>query len=284
MSEGHNVIKDFVREVKLGTENLLSVAKEVNDDGEKLTTIAMQNRQLQPEPPREAALARSPKRAHTFHEAAGLGEYLGKYGGNNTVVLADVRARKMEVVLDESAIDGFEVLDLIPRIHPLFLAWYGLKEHQVEIKVLAQFLLEHRREITDPDPMTLLADFSQLRGTSKITTESGTVTAKNHHCLNGVMVETTIKGVNNKELVELPNSITVKAPLYLGTEPQDFTFDLTLRVDPNNNEIVAKLTSADLEEAEVNAFEEMMQTIREQIAGIAIFGSVEHSEWRTLPG
>jgi len=283
MSEGQNVIKDFVREVKLGTENLLSVAREVNDDGEKLTTIAMQNRELQPEPPREAALARSPKRAHFFHEAGGFGTYLSKYGGNNTVVLADVGARKMEAVLNEYALDGFEVLYLQPRIHPLFHAWYNLKEHPVEIKVLAQFLLEHRREITDPDPMTLLADFSQLRGTSKITTESGMVTAKNHHCLNGVMVETTIKGASNKELVELPNSITVRAPLYLGTEPRGFTFDLTLRVDPNNNEIVAKLSSADLCDAEVKAFEEMMHTIQEQIAGIVTFGSVEYSDWRTLP-
>lgn len=293
MDEEKNVIQEFLREVKLGTENILSVAKEVSEEGEKLTTIALQNRQLQPEPPAEPALARSPKRSHVFHDALGCGRYLARYGGANTIVLADVGHRRMVAVLDETETHGFETIRMEPRVHPLFAGWYELCDKTSKVQNLAQYLLEHRREIVAPDAMTLLADFSQLRGTAKITTEVGTMTARKHHCINGLMVETTIQGENQKDLVELPDSITVEAPLYLGTAPLQFTFDLTLRVDPETHDILAKLTSCDLAAAEVAAFAEMMDQIETYLATLRLgtdgqlnpdgpvvtYGSVQYESW-----
>lgn len=278
MSAPTNKLADFLREVAKGEENALQVSRQMmkgDDDKEhEVVVVAMQNRKLQPEAPDAPERAETPPRAHQFHNTVGLKAYLEAFGDENTVVFADVPNQRMQVVLDETADDGVEVLFMQPQVHPLFAPWVELLEAGfLPLADFALFILEHRRTVAGTGDQTreLALVFSQVRMSKHVEVQSGFgLTA-----VNGIMVEHNIEGQKKRQPVQIPESITLECPIYVGTEPRQITVDLT--VTAAGDQVVVKASAADLLDAQVAAFEEMLAQLEgvkgQQVLGRASFGA-----------
>jgi len=85
----------FIRDVAEGDEHVLEITQQMldpngNDDGQpKKVTFQMQKRKLQPEPSPLPRRQESPPRGHVFYDTEGFCAYVQKYGGENTVIMAD---------------------------------------------------------------------------------------------------------------------------------------------------------------------------------------------------
>jgi len=264
----------FLRKVAEGKENALEIVKEVLEDGKEKVTIALQNRVLQPEPPLKPERADSPKRAHEFHDVDGLISYLERYKTENTVVFGDANSGRISVVLDEEASLGFEVLYLSPALHPLFKPWASLiAKGALDITEFAEFLLQNRRVIVEPNARELVLNFSQVRASIRTTVRKGRGTK----AINGVMVESEIQGEGSSEPIDLPETITIETPLYVNTVPREMELDLL--VASEGEKVVVLLGSAMVEEAKYKAFEEMLASVSNVEDVTTAFGNPGHAAW-----
>ena len=242
-------------------------------------TVAVQNRTLQPEPKPAPRRAPSLAREHTFYDVESLGRYLGKYKTEDTVVTADVKRLIFKAVLNEVAQQGREALYLHCRHHPLFVPWAELLDcGQVPVGQLLTVIAANRRAISEPEPKELLLTLSQLRGATKVALDVGTPQA-NRPCINGLVVTSE---VSTAHYVEIPESITVEAPLFIGRPPVVVILDLVLQV-ANENTVTVTVTSSDLERLKVSEFEDMLVQLNEVPGIIVGMGSLEYREWLHLP-
>lgn len=272
-------IEDFLRSVQKGQENVLEVVEAMTGDGQKMAVLALQNRQLQPEPPDPPQRRESPRRAHAFHDVEGFAAYLAKYKTADTVVLADTAGLAIRAVLDERAKDGFEILVLSPAIHPLFRPWQALLEPDTDplrIAEFAEFVMTNRRAVVAPDPRELVLMLSQVKASKKITIDRG----RGMRSLNGVMIETVIQGQDKTEFVDLPDSLTIRVPLFVRTSPLQIEVDLLALA--GDGDVFMRAVSADVDQAKVEAFEEMCQAVA-AIEGVVVgTGSPNHCAWDYL--
>lgn len=260
MAAGAGMIGQLLRAVRPGQENIIDLVAEQLADGTPHKRVTLGQRTLQAEAPKPPQRAESPRRAHRFADLAGFVAYLRKYKSTegDTVVLADVGNQTIAATLDEKAVSGFEVVTLKPAVHPLFAPWADLLEAgQIEIGKFAEFLLANRRVVSSPDGMELVATFSQVRASVNTTIKRGI----GNKSINGVMVTVEIAGESKAQPVDLPNSITIQAPLFVGTSEQDIEIDLLL-TSPSAGVIAVTLTSAGVLEARVAAFLDMLEAIR----------------------
>jgi hypothetical protein len=137
--------------------------------------------------------------------------------------------------------------------------------------------MEHRRAIAFPDGRELAMVFSQVKMSKAIQMHSGV----GKKSLNGVMVEMEISGERKGVPVELPETIKVHLPLFVGTEPQDIEIDLL--VTNRGEDVIVYATAADVEEQRINAFNQMVEMIREQTGHLVGLGQVQNREWNTVP-
>ena len=270
-------IAEFIREVLPGEENTISIAKDTDDEtGSKVTTIALQNRKLQPEPPAPPQKAESPRRAHSFHDIAGFCDYLKKYKTKDTVVLADVEACKMQAIMDESRSTGFEIVTLTPAIHPMFQPWKGVLGRPLEITSFAEFIMQNRRQIFEPDGREMALLFSQVRASTTMTVNRGV----GRRSINGVMIETVIQGDRKNELVELPDSITIQVPLFVSTKPQNIEIDLLVLARGEGLTVTA--SSALVLDAMTASFMEMLDEVKFLDGVVCSTGKAAHEPWKYL--
>ena len=68
------------------------------------------------------------------------------------------------------------------------------------------------------------------------------------NAINGVMVTTTIKGADSTNFGELPDTIVLDLPIYVGTQPTKIEIDLTLSARPGEG-VYITLSAGDLLEA-----------------------------------
>lgn len=267
-------IADFLRTVPKGNENAIELSELGLSDGGKARVVALQNRQLQPEPPIAPDRAESPRRQHIFHDVEGFGRYLEAYKSKHTVVLADVPNVTIHAVLDETAENGFEVVTLQPQTHPLFAPWQKLLANEaVDILSFARFVLQHRRSIIKPDGLETALLFGQVRAASKVTLQKGV----GKKSVNGLVVETEIQSDRQAEPVDLPDTLTIRCPLYVGTPAVDLEIDLLTAVIADSVAVI--VSSSHVLEAEVEAFAGMVSALGE-IEGIVVgLGRPEHDSW-----
>jgi hypothetical protein len=284
------VLAEFIRQVREGYENSIAISGGVARDADGTPTgevrvVALQNRKLQPEPPEAPQRAESPRRAHVFHDAAGLAAYLEKYRTESTVVLADVPERAIRVVLDERAADGFEMLHLEPQIHPLFKPWQNLMDRSADgddigLKELAEFILLNRRSITAPDGKALAVMFSQVRASTTVTLQQG----RGRKAVNGIMMTTEIQGQTSTEPADLPDTITINVPLFVGGFVESLEVDILVSAADGGSRLVATVSSPQVEEAMVRAFEVMVADLK-ALPGVTVaLGSPAHRGWEYLTG
>lgn len=276
-------VKSLLRNLGLHEETVLDVIRETTTDAEGKAIPRMRlevlRRDIQPEDQRPPVRAESPRRCHEFNDFEGFAAYLKKYGGENTVVLANAVTQVVSAVLDEKAAKGFEVVTLRPQLHPLLVPWSGIFGKKIPMAALVEFLLTWRRSVAIPGGKELAMMLSQVRAATRITLQQG----RGNHSINGLKVETDIMGEKGQDLTDLPDMIELLVPVYVGTSEQSIEVDLTLSAPPSQPEgIIALLTSADFETAKVTAFEEMVQKLRSCETYTVGLGSPAHRPWEYL--
>ena len=272
----------FLRSVPQGQENALQIIKEALPEGGEKTTIALQNRQLQPELPLESKLARSPRRAHTFHTVAATAAYINAYGSVNTVVLADVTARQATIVLNEVNELGFEVLTFTPAPHPLFQRWEKVLDATSALSAFVRFVLFNRAQVIEPEGRQFALLLSQLRISKDVRIYQG----MGAESINGLTVTTKVEGTERTERVSLPDQITVLLPLFVNTQPQPITLDLTLDAGGKDDEVCIHVAAPDLLDALCLVFQDMVEELaaactvaKPEVVGL---GSITHKPWSVV--
>lgn len=273
-------LSEFLEGVNVGEVTALDVTGEPGD--RKLT---ISSRKLNPEAPRAPDRAESPARAHVLHSAESLADYIRRYGSSKSVVLADVGGEAIYATLDETARGGFERVVMRPAIHPLWAPWAAKAGLTTKIEDFAEFVAQHRRSVVAPPGRELVITLSQVKATVKVEIHKG----RGKNSINGVVVTTDIKGGGQQtETVELPDSITLLVPLYVGTEPQQIELDLTLKANAQG-EVGVAITAGTVAEARLQAFARMVETVKAGCAGVeggagAVFGygKPETKDWDYL--
>lgn len=278
---GVDVVKvaALVRSVPPEAETVFDLAKMLDKDGTPRQVLEVRRRELQPEPLQPPVRRESPRRAHVFASLAGFGTYLERYGGENTVVLADIEKREVYAVLDERANKGFEVVVLRPILHPALAPWVKVLEGKpLPLEVFCDFLARNRRAVTRPDGKALALTLSQVRCSTQITLQRG----RGAHSINGLKLTATIQGERQgEELVALPDVLTLQTPVFVDSSPRTLECDLTLSAMESGTVIVATLTSADLDAALVEEFEFLVASLS-HTKGIVGLGRPVHGEWNYL--
>jgi hypothetical protein len=264
-------LKKILEEIRVGEETVLDIT-----GGEKDRKLTIAMRKLHPEEARAPKRCESKARKHAFLAAKSLAAYIGAYGGPDTVVFADPEKEEISAVLDERAKDGFEVVTMKPQVHPLWAPWLDLANRRHPLDTFAGFLAQHRRSIVG-DSREIVMLFSQIRASVKIEVQRG----RGAKAINGVVCTTEIAGQRKAEDVELPDTITVRAPLYVDTEPKEIELDLT--VEAHGESISVLVSAGSIAEARVKAFEEMVEAVRGSVKqGTFTFGRPSHAAWDYL--
>lgn len=275
--------KDLLEQPIEGVQTALSVISAIEGDGAVgaagPTKLLIEQRRLLPEEPRPPKRAESLARGHVFYEIDGFIEYLKKYGGEKTVIFADPQAGIVQATLDETAANGREVLMFKPMLHPQWKPWDELIE---ESKITLQQFLEHcsnnRRGISSPNPRDLVLMFSQVNACSKVEVMQG----QGKNSINGVVIKTEIKGAENSTFEELPDTLVLDLPIYVGTQPATIEIDITLSARPGEG-VNVTLAAGDLLEAKYRIFASMFMKFKELDKATVTMGTVSQHDWRYLP-
>ena len=272
-------LKQLLRDVQEGNETVFDVVKDIMSDGTPKTVLTITNRRVNPEPPEQPKLAISPKRAHAFHDATSFMVYLAKYKTAHTVVLADAVNGWVSAVLDEGAEYGFEVLTFSPKEHPLFTPWLSMLSKWMPLRTAIDFLLDNRRCISDPDGKQLARDLSQIKISQKVERMQGLGTKS----INGVMVETNIGGAKKASPMELPEDITINVPMYVGCQPVDMTFDVSIDSHEEHG-VLIRFSSPDINAKRAQQFDQFVRQIQTGLGSEVVvgLGSIDHDDWKVL--
>ncbi len=275
-------IMALIRQAKEGVETHFDLIHSLDENGDTTgaKTLTISRRQLQPElapPPRRAE---SPRRNHTLHSAESLKDYLTLYATDQCVVMADVNQEIIRAVLDETAENGKEIIYMKPAIHPKLAPWLEIIDKVVPVHKLATFIMQNRRTIISPDPREMAVLFHNLRMSKAITVYDG----KGARAVNGISIETTIQGKKENQFVELPQSIKLYTPIYVGTDPVEFEIDLLVHAQTEEGKAAVDITSSELTTARVEAFEQMLQSLKNVRENVVTgFGVLDSADWRYLP-
>lgn len=210
----------------------------------------------------------------------GFSEYLQKHLTESTLVLADVESLRMRAVIDESREDGVELIDFRPQVDPLFRQWNQLIQGKpIPVSEFASFCMSNRRVIVSADDKNgddvgreLAWMFSQIRAESKVKLARG----RGKGSINGIMVESVIQGEVKHEPVDLPESITIFCPVFVGRPAERIIIDILLEV--RSEDVIVSATSPNITALMFSLFQDMVESI--QIDGAVVsLGTVEHCVW-----
>jgi hypothetical protein len=278
-----NALDELLRRAEVGRETVFDLADE---GGATVKKIAITHQALPAPLVRdipEAAIARALARQHTFNDIPTLAAYIKRehklVGANEpleTLALANVDHRVINVVLDDGSATDREVVSYRPITHPLFAPWEKIAGKTMMALDFAKFVMENRRAISGADGRETAMIFQQLRVSTSITMNAGT----GKRALNGVMVETVIQGQRNEEFFELPEEIQITVPIYCDSEPTTITFDLTISGDEDG--CMVTVTASDLEKKRYDAFQAMVAKLAEDTNIIVGLGKVESRSWVTV--
>lgn len=273
-------IEKLLRQVNPGNETAIDVVEKLLEDGSKHVILSVQQRRLNPEAIPAPVRAPSAKRTHFFYDPAGFAQYLAKYGTDSTVVLADPNEEGMTAVLNEAAEDGFENLMFKPQTHPLFQPWEELLDAGgvLPIKDFVDFVSRNRRAITNPHSRELMLVLSQVRMSREVELYQG----DRNNSTNGVLVKTSVQGNNTSEYVDIPETITISVPIYVGTSAVDMEIDLTVGGNEQRG-VIVKLSTGDVLAKKAQLFDAMVADLRTALpAATVTTGRVAYGAWEYL--
>jgi len=271
-------IKELLEGARIGKPTSFEVVDILNGDGNpagKRLEIT-----LKEDPKPEPRRAESSARAHRLNDVAGLVAYLDKYATTNTVVMACQAQNTIYAVLDETVKTGREVVTVQPIVHPLWAPWRNTNGRQMDIDVFLMLLRSNRRTVVKPDARDLILALSQIEAKTEITLHKG----KGKKCLNGLLVKTEIQGTKHEEVVELPESLTLRAPLFVGRPAVEVEVDVTITADAEHSTIHVLLTT-DVARLEIEEFDRMLDDCADALASKKIvfaLGAANYTPWQYL--
>lgn len=267
-------INSFLQDLVTGHANQVEIAKRMLDGKENIVVTFRQ--------PPETPVHKEPgARAHVFRDLDGFLDYLQIYADTeNIVVLADSHSGRMEATLDELQAKGRETVAFQPMPHPVFAPWRQAIGRNLPIKKMAEFVLVNRAVVITPDPKLLHLIFSQVKVNASVEALHGSGKNKT----NGLMVTQTIKGKIDQQVVEIPETITIRCPMFVGdTEPQDVAFDVCVDAASPDETVYCTLTSPDVAIKTMCAIETMLTRIKEAFSdGVVGFGDIDYEPWQYL--
>lgn len=304
-TDGLTKIADLIAHSQEGIETTIDVVKELGEDGDPIGhRLIVERRTLQQEPPVPPARTEAKRRAHEFYAVAGFTSYLNKFGGGvagdtkdpgieygcTTVILADFERRKIQAILDDDpgeTAGGREVLSFTPQVHPRWSPWRELLGQKITLDDFADFVRLHRRSIVPGQGNVDGRGLAFLLGQVTASTEVRLHQGKGSGALNGLTIQTTISGGGPQtDNVPLPESITVRAPIFVDSTAEQIEIDLVLTAKRDGSEVYVQLASGDLYDAEVSAFEAIVDRLRTEFDGkdgyVVAHGSVHEEDWDYL--
>jgi hypothetical protein len=95
------------------------------------------------------------------------------------------------------------------------------------------------------------------------------------------MVETKIQGKTAEAFVELPETLTIRLPLFVGEPESDIEIDLL--VGSQDTTIWVSASASGVLDAQLRAFSAMCDRIKEELTEAVVgLGSVKHGSWKYL--
>jgi hypothetical protein len=244
------------------TSNALTVSREVLEDGKEKVTVDLRRSKVMPE------RMESPARAHVFYDVGGFTNYVKENVEGSPLVLADVKAGCITAVLDDEAKKGFETITLHPAKFPAFEMLEEMLGAQLPARRFAELLMRNRAILgaDEAEGRQLALMMQQLTVASKITACTGT----GRKAVNGVMCVTEVKSGAGEDLIELPDSIVARVPLYVNRPEVTFGIDLTVVATRHGEVEIA----ADAPEVEILKYQELQKMVEEVAEGIETVGLV----------
>lgn len=199
----------------------------------------------------------SPPRCHVFYDVAGFTDFLKANKTEKTLVLADVKSECISAVLDDKANEGFTKISLNPAKFPAFEMLEKMLGNQMPVRRFAELLMRNRAILGEDEAEG--KQLAMLMQQLTIATQIKACTGHGRKAVNGVMCTTDVRSGAGEELIELPDTIVARVPLYVNRPEVKFGIDLTVLADQSGRvEIVA-----DAPEVEILKYQELQKIITE---------------------
>jgi len=269
-------MKNFLENVANGQVNAITVCRDLAGPDGKSQTVTLVNKPVDP------IRRESPARQHTFHEADGFVAFLGKNKTPNLVVLADVDSRQAAAVLDDTAEKGFENIILKPAFHPRFKTLLSTilinQGSEQGITRFAKRVMMSKEIIVKADNL----DGKQLAMQMMQITVSHNITAcegDGISAINGIMCKSKIKSGTGQATIELPETITVKTPIFINTEPVQFDIELLITAGDSETPPSVIAMAPQMEEKIAEVFETILEPIKKIEDAIVSYGQLDTTNW-----
>lgn len=271
-----NQVKAFLERIREGECNAVSVVNELLPDGTKQAKVEFRRTV---EPPLRME---SPRRAHTFYEAAGFAEYVKKeaFHIEDAMVLIDAQALTAKAVLDDTAANGFEVITFKPPFHPLFVLLRNSLLKTQSVRDFADAVVRCRRQIVGMDGKEIAGQqlamlMRQITVSNQVTCESGA----GNNALNGVMVKTNVRaGQQTESKIDLPEALTLATPVFMSGPT--VRLEVLVSIQPVTAEKV--LIAAEVPDLDVIVYDEfgrMLEPLKGDCGCRISYGRIDHQSW-----
>jgi len=267
-------IKSFLEEVRKGSCNALDISKRALGDGKEAVSVVLKHKINAPE------RAESPARAYVFHCVESFTAFLNTVESKK-IVFVDADAKCIYAVLDEAAEYQFEQVSCVLQEHPLLvqLRKLLLGRGLMDVKEFSLAVVRNRGVLAPKERDQLCMLMSQITVSQKIESAHGI----GNGAINGVMCTTKVRGGGTGETaVNLPLSIPFKLPIYLHTEPVEFSADITIMTSGENVNIEVDCPELDVRRLEV--FEQLSKQLRGLLGGggMIVLGNPKTKQWEYI--
>jgi len=263
MDDKNNVLADFLKNVDELQINALSVSKELLDDGTPQAVVVLEKKRAMPE------RMESPARAHRFYDVPGFVAYIFANKTGNTLVLADVKNTVISAVLDDKASKGFETVQMRPAYYPEFEMLAGILGQKMGAARFAEQMVLNRGVLGEDakESRQLAILWQQLTVSSKIEAAVGS----GKTAVNGVMCTTKVSSGSGHDVVELPDNITVRTPIFVNRPVCEFQLVVTVLANSQGDVLI----QADAPEIEVLKYKEIREMAAEVEKALSGDGDVQ---------
>jgi hypothetical protein len=268
----NDILTKALAEATPKARSVVEMVQEILGDGSKTLSVSFRR------PVEDPVRADTPRRSHKFESIGSLCAYLSRYAQTTSLALLDAATGQACVVLEESQTNGVEVVTLSPRMHPLLAPWENLVGSLVGTQQFMRIVSDNRRSLVKPAAAEMMAVLRQIRITKSTTMELGV----GADCINGVTVKTTIQGNAKDCLVSLPETMTIKVPLWVQGYAREVALDLfVMETGDPKDPIGVRVSSSDLSVQKIAEIESWSAMIKDAMpeGSVTGFGAVLHREW-----
>lgn len=170
------------------------------------------------------------KASHTFADVTSLAAYCATFGWpEQALFTSDYAAMVLRADLDYHAVDAAShnahSASFKAALHPKFAAWLAIDGKTLSQIDFATFLEDHALDIVVPDAATIMETVLQFEATKAVQFRQSTRLADGSRQFS-YTEENQARGA-----ITLPSSMMINAPVLIGMDSQDITFNLRFRID-----------------------------------------------------